>query len=98
MRSRSQFRFDGLSAVIVAIAIAIGFCIVRDETRPAIARWIFFPLSLPLPVVLLLIPACWFGNKLARSLLDRLPPNRLDDAEPIRFDGPRAVDDDASDK
>lgn len=92
MRDRSQFRFGGLSAVIVAIAIAIGFCIVRDETRPAIARCIFFPLTLPLPVVLLLIPACWFSNKLARSLTGRLPPDELEDAEPIRFDLPRTED------
>lgn len=77
---------SGVSAVIIAIAGAIGYYLFPDETHSPFAKWFLYPFSLALSVCFLLVPACWFGNKLAQSLMGRLPPDRFKDAEPIRFD------------
>lgn len=86
---RPSIKLSGLSAVMVAIFVVVGFYFFPDETHSAFVRWFLFPVSLALPPCSLLLPGCWLGKKLAQSLTGRLPPDELEDAEPIRFDLPR---------
>ena len=88
-----QFGLLALIEATTAVALLLGFCSLLPEERSQALSFFLIALSVPLVLVLVLLPAFWFAKKMGQTLLGRLPPDELRDAKPIRFDMPREAED-----